>query len=33
MLKDIGTRTKEVATLFEINIGAVADYETILPGQ
>jgi diguanylate cyclase (GGDEF)-like protein len=30
MLKEIGGRTKEVATLFEINIGAVADYETIL---
>jgi diguanylate cyclase (GGDEF)-like protein len=30
MLKDIGTLTKEVATLFEINIGAVAEYETIL---
>lgn len=30
LLKDIGTRTKEVATLFEINIGAVAEYETIL---
>jgi two-component system cell cycle response regulator len=30
LLKEIGTRTKEVATLFEINIGAVADYETIL---
>lgn len=30
ILKDIGTKTKEVATLFEINIGAVADYESIL---
>jgi diguanylate cyclase (GGDEF)-like protein len=30
LLKDIGSRTKEVATLFEINIGSVADYETIL---
>ncbi len=30
MLQDIGNRTKEVATLFEINIGAVVDYETIL---
>ena len=30
LLKEIGTRTKEVATLFEINIGAVEDYETIL---
>jgi diguanylate cyclase (GGDEF)-like protein len=30
LLKDIGTRTKEVASLFEINIGSVADYETIL---
>ncbi len=30
LLKDIGARTKEVATLFEINIGTVADYETIL---
>jgi diguanylate cyclase (GGDEF)-like protein len=30
LLKDIGTRTKEVATLFEINIGAVAEYESIL---
>jgi len=29
-LKDIGGRTKEVATLFEINIGAVTEYETIL---
>jgi diguanylate cyclase (GGDEF)-like protein len=30
LMKDIGTRTKEVATLFEINIGAVAEYESIL---
>jgi diguanylate cyclase (GGDEF)-like protein len=30
LLKEIGTRTKEVATLFEINIGSVADYESIL---
>jgi diguanylate cyclase (GGDEF)-like protein len=30
MVQDIGNRTKEVATLFEINIGAVADFETIL---
>jgi diguanylate cyclase (GGDEF)-like protein len=30
MLQDIGTRTKEVATLFEINIGAVTEYESIL---
>ena len=30
MVQDIGNRTKEVATLFEINIGAVVDYETIL---
>jgi len=30
LMKDIGSRTKEVATLFEINIGSVADYETIL---
>jgi diguanylate cyclase (GGDEF)-like protein len=30
LLKDIGTHTKEVATLFEINIGTFVDYELIL---
>jgi two-component system cell cycle response regulator len=30
LMKEIGVRTKEVATLFEINIGAVTEYETIL---
>jgi diguanylate cyclase (GGDEF)-like protein len=30
LLTDIGNRTKEVATLFEIHIGPVTDYETIL---
>jgi two-component system, cell cycle response regulator len=30
MLKDIGDRTKEVAGLFEINLGAQNNYETIL---
>jgi len=30
LLKEIGTHTKEVASLFEINIGAVADFESIL---
>jgi diguanylate cyclase (GGDEF)-like protein len=30
LLKEIGTGTKEVASLFEINIGTVIDYETIL---
>ena len=30
LLDDIGKRTKEVASLFEINIGSAADYEAIL---
>lgn len=30
LLDDIGKRTREVAGLFEINIGAAADYEAIL---
>ena len=30
LLDDIGKRTREVASLFEINIGAAADYEAIL---
>jgi diguanylate cyclase (GGDEF)-like protein len=30
LLDDIGKRTKEVATLFEINIGGFANYEAIL---
>ncbi|HWE96733.1 MAG TPA: GGDEF domain-containing protein [Tepidisphaeraceae bacterium] len=30
LLEEIGTRTREAATLFEINIGAAANYEAIL---
>jgi two-component system cell cycle response regulator len=30
LLQEIGKKTKEAATLFEINIGSVTDYETIL---
>jgi diguanylate cyclase (GGDEF)-like protein len=30
LLADIGNRTKEVASLFEINIGSTQDYESIL---
>jgi diguanylate cyclase (GGDEF)-like protein len=30
LLNEIGTRTKEVASLFEINLGAAADFEAVL---